>query len=283
MPGFRYSAASAGGRQAGLDLLELTRGYEGLVVEAGLGVTNLAVLGLVARARHLLKRAYELADAGDATSAAILLRGITESVFTLAWLNEDPELAEIVWMLDEIRNRLSQHEEVAKAEHRQRRGARRRGEHVRALAPGESLGLLTRAQVRELRRTRDKQRARVGRLPRYRQRLEKLRVKRMTRMPRFQDRAAVAGAGDIYALTYRFDSNSAAHPNPLALEQFLERRPDGSIEVMATPKGPRPDPYAVGAILLAALVDLAGQHLEQEELEPELTEIRTRIERLVRG
>jgi hypothetical protein len=26
-------------------------------------------------------------------------------VFTLAWLNKDPELAEIVWMLDEIRNR----------------------------------------------------------------------------------------------------------------------------------------------------------------------------------
>jgi hypothetical protein len=74
MPGFRYSAASASGRQAGLDLLEATRGYEGIVVEPGLGVTNLAVLGLVARARHLLKRAYELAAAGGATSAAILMR-----------------------------------------------------------------------------------------------------------------------------------------------------------------------------------------------------------------
>src|SRR5258705_11920435 len=62
----------------------------GLVVEAGLGITNLAVLGLVARARHLLRRAYDLADAGDATSAAILMRGITESVFTLAWLKRIP-------------------------------------------------------------------------------------------------------------------------------------------------------------------------------------------------
>jgi Family of unknown function (DUF5677) len=122
------------------------------------------VLALVARARHLLKRAYELADSGDATAAAILMRGITESVFTLAWLNEDPELAEIVWMLDEIRNRLLQHEEVAKAERRQRRRARRRGERVRTLAPGESLGRLTRAQVRELRRLREQQRARVRRL-----------------------------------------------------------------------------------------------------------------------
>src|SRR5207247_2041155 len=102
-----------------------------------------------------------------------------------------------------------------------------------------------------------------------------------TRMPPFQDRAAVGDAGDIYSLTYRFDSNSAAHPSPLALEQFLERRTDG-IEVLATPKGPRPDPYVVGAILLAALVDLAGERLDQRELAPELTEIRTRIESLVR-
>lgn len=281
MPGFRYSAASAGGRQAGLDLLELTRGYEGLVVEAGLGITNLAVLGLVARARHLLRRAYDLADAGDATSAAILMRGITESVFTLAWLNKDPELAEIVWMLDEIRNRLSQHEEVAGAERRQRRRARRQGEQVHALAPGESLGLLTRAQVRALRRTRDRQRARVGQLPRYRQRLEKLSVKRMTRMPGFQERAAVGGGSDIYSLTYRFDSNSAAHPNPLAVEQFLERRADG-IEILATPNGPRPDPYVVGAILLAALIELASERVDHQELEPGLNGIQTQIEGLVR-
>src|SRR5213076_1160000 len=98
---------------------------------------------------------------------------------------------------------------------------------------------------RELRRLREQQRARVRRLPRQRQRLEKLRVKKITRMPSFQDRAAVGDGSDIYSLTYRFDSNSAAHPNPLALEQFLEKRPHG-IEVRATPKGPRPDPFAVG-------------------------------------
>jgi hypothetical protein len=34
MPGYRYSAASAEGRQAGLDPLELTGDYEGLVVGA---------------------------------------------------------------------------------------------------------------------------------------------------------------------------------------------------------------------------------------------------------
>lgn len=96
MSNFRHSPASRGGRQVGRDLLTLTQGYEELVVPQGLGATTLAVLALVARARHLLKRAYDLADIGDAMGAAILMRSITESIFTLAWLNRDPELGGIV-------------------------------------------------------------------------------------------------------------------------------------------------------------------------------------------
>lgn len=276
VPAFNYSIASADGRQCGLDLLELTRGYEELDVPHGLGTTNLAVLALVARARHLLTRAYDVADGGDATSAAILMRGITESVFTLAWLNRDPELAGIVWMLDEIRSRLSQHDEVSAAERRQRRRARRRGEAVRALAAGQSLGLLTRASVRDLRRLREQVRRRAQRLPRYKSRLEKLKVKQLTRMPTFQARAEVGGASDIYSLTYRFDSNSAAHPNPLALEQFLEERPDG-VRIRATPKGARPDPYVIGAVLLMALVELAGEQVDHTELASGLAQLSARL------
>src|SRR4051794_29227236 len=118
-----YSPASAEARRLGLELLDLTSGYEELVVERGLGVTNLAVLASVARGRHLLRRCYDLADAGDAMAAAILMRGITESVFTLAWLNKDPEIGGIVWALDEIRTRLNQHEDVARLERNQRRRA----------------------------------------------------------------------------------------------------------------------------------------------------------------
>lgn len=84
----------------------------------------------------------------------------------------------------------------------------------------------------------------------------------------------------IYSLTYRFDSNSAAHPNPLALEQFLETR-NGDILVRA-PKGPRPDPYAVGAVLLAAVVDLAGELVDHTALEPQLAQIRDRLQALPR-
>jgi len=84
-------------------------------------------------------------------------------------------------------------------------------------------------------------------------------------MPPLQDRAEVGGAAGIYSLTYRFDSNSAAHPNPLALEQFLEAR-DGDVLIHATPQGPRPDPYIVGAVLLIALVELAGERGDHSEL-----------------
>jgi hypothetical protein len=239
------------------------------------------VLALVARARHLLKRAYELADAGDATTAAMAMRGITESVMTLAWLNEDPELAGMVWMLDEIRSRLSQHEEVARLERNRRRRARRRGETVVPLAPGESHGVLTRATVRTLRRTGTEVRAHAQQLPQYRKRLAKLGVKRLTRMPGFKEGASVSGADVIYSLTYRFDSNSAAHSNPLALEQFLEAQ-NGDVLILATPKGPRPDPYVVGAVQLAALVDLAAAHVDHSELKPELDKITARLRALPR-
>lgn len=48
---FRYSPISRMAREASEPLLELTRGYENLVVPRGLGVAPLAVLGIVARAR----------------------------------------------------------------------------------------------------------------------------------------------------------------------------------------------------------------------------------------
>jgi Family of unknown function (DUF5677) len=281
MPGFGYSTASANGRRLGRELLDVTRGYENLVVPRGLGPTDTATLALVARARHLLQRAYEVADAGDDLAAAILMRSITESVFTLAWVNKDPELAGIVWMLDEIRTRLNQHKEVARLERNALRRARRRGEAVAALPAGQSHGLLTRTKVRELRRLRDETRARAQRLPRYRARLNKLKVDQLARMPSFEKRADVGDAEMIYSLTYRFDSNSAAHPNPLALEQFLEGR-NADIVIRATPSGARPDPYVVGAVLLLALVELAGERVDHSAMASELARISAELQQLPR-
>ena len=155
---FRYSAISRDARAVGVQLLELTRGYENLLVAPGVGVATLAVLTLVARARNLLRVTHYLADTGDGAAAALPVRAITESVLTLGWFKQDPELAEAVWMLDEIRTRLSHHDEVAREERRQRARARRAGEPVERLAPGQSLGLLSRAKVHEYRKLQAKER-----------------------------------------------------------------------------------------------------------------------------
>jgi coenzyme F420-reducing hydrogenase alpha subunit len=112
----------------------------------------LAVLGLIARARHLLKKVHTTADVGDVLGSALASRAINESVMTLGWFSKDPELAELVWMLDEIRSRLSHHREAAAEERRQRRRAKRRGEPVTSLAAGKSLGILERKTVRDLRK-----------------------------------------------------------------------------------------------------------------------------------
>lgn len=276
---FRYSTISRDARAAAVRLLELTRGYENLVVPPGLGVANLAVLTLVARARNLLRVTHYLADTGDAAAAALPVRAITESVLTLGWFDRDPELAETVWMLDELRTRLSHHEEVAKEERRQRARARHAAEPVEALAPGQSLGLLPRAKVREYRRLQAEQRARVQALPRLARRKKRLCVERIAKMPGFRERAKVAGMPWVYSFAYRFDSNAAAHPTPLTLEQFLEVTPEG-IRILPTASGARADPYYVVATLMSALLELAGRRVDQTELEPGLAEVRAEIERL---
>ncbi len=97
----------------------------------------------------------------------------------------------------------------------------------------------------------------------------------------FETRAEVGDADMIYSLTYRFDSTSAAHPNPLAFEQFLDPR-NGDILIRATPKGPRPDPYVVGGVLLLAVVELAGERVDHSALAPGLAQISRRLQALPR-
>jgi hypothetical protein len=277
---FRYSEHSRASRECGKRLLELTPSYDDLVVERRLGVFTLAVLALVARARHLLQGAYAAADRGDPLAAAILTRGLTESVLLLAWLNKDPELGEAVWMLDDIRTTLSHHKEVADEERRQRRRARRAGQDVESVAPGRSLGLLNRAAVRLRRRLQAETTERMRNLPRQASRLRRLKVSRTSHLPSFADRAKVADMPWVYSLAYRFDSNAAAHPMPLSLGRFLEDRPEG-IEIRPTPGGSFPDPYYVPARLFAALLALAGERVDQSQLiRPGLDEVVARLDEL---
>jgi hypothetical protein len=252
-----------------------------MLVPAGLGPSTLGSLALSARGRHLLKGAFERADDGDTILAAMAVRAMAETALTLAWLNVDPELAELVWSLDEVRTRLSQHREVAALERKERRRARRRGDHVPPLAPGGSLGILTRTSVRNLRRLERETQGRVKALPRRARRLARLKVSNNLRVPPLRQRASVAKADMLYSLSYRFDSNFATHPTSLAAEQFLERHGE-DILIRATPHGPAVDPYAAGAILLLALIDLAGERVDQTALAPELDVIRATVNGLPR-
>lgn len=61
---------------------------------------------------------------------------------------------------------------------------------------------------------------------------------------------------------------STACSGVITIGSFLEPR-NGDVLIRATPKGPRPDPYAVGAVPLIALVDLGGgEQVDHSQLEP---------------
>jgi hypothetical protein len=83
----------------------------------------------------------------------------------------------------------------------------------------------------------------------------------------------------FYEAAYRFDSNSAAHPGLLTLQQFVAQ--EGSeVVVKSTPAGVRPDPYAGGAVLMGALAQLASKREDHPQLDVEAiaaieTEIRS--------
>jgi hypothetical protein len=107
-----------------------------------------------------------------------------------------------------------------------------------------------------------------------------MKVSQISHMPSFAKRAKVAGMPWVYSFAYRFDSNAAAHPSPLALGRFLDERPEG-IEVRSSPGGAFPDPYYVPARLFAALLQLAGERVDQSELiQPGLEDVVSCLEEM---
>jgi hypothetical protein len=197
---------------------------------------------------------------------------------TFAWLMLDPELGAIVMRLDEIRTRLKHHREFARAERNQRRAAKRRGESTTSLRPGESLGLLDRATVRSFSRLEGELRDRAQHLPNYSRRIKRLGAS-IARMPSFETRAKKSGNPWMFEAAYRFDSNSAAHPTLLGLQQFV-RQQGRYLVVRSTPEGPRPDPYASGAVLMGALAQLASRALNDPEIDKDAL---SAVEREVRS
>jgi hypothetical protein len=89
-------------------------------------------------------------------------------------------------------------------------------EPLRPLPAGHSHGLLTRAAVRAITRTRDETRGDTQRLPRYRARLERLKIYQITRMPSSEAHAEVGDAEMISSLTYRFNIFFSVRSDSLA-------------------------------------------------------------------
>jgi len=66
----------------------------------------LAIVGLVARQRRLLRGAYLLADADQRLEAAILVRAMLEFLVRQLWLQTNPELNYVLWAIADLRARL---------------------------------------------------------------------------------------------------------------------------------------------------------------------------------
>lgn len=254
---FRYTSYSRQARQCGERLLALTAEYEHLRLPANTEIPLVIELALVARGRHLLRGAHLVADRGDDLGATLFLRSLNECAMTFAWLMIDNELGSLVMRGDEIRQRLNHHRAFAKVERNQRRAAKRRGDPVTPLARGDNLGLLSRADVRRFTRLDAEVRSKARALPNYSKRLKRLGAS-IASVPSFETRAKKSKNPWLYEAAYRFDSNSAAHPSLLGLQQFVEEE-GAEIVVKSAPAGLRPDPYAAGAVLMGALAQLASR------------------------
>ena len=106
-----------------------------------------------------------------------------------------------------------------------------------------------------------------------------LPLDRAPRFPTLREQAIAAGVGFEYSLAYRFDSQSAAHPSAMAVEQLMEDRPDlGGVQLLVEPPSDRgyADPYSVAAFILSEALVAAGD-LVPELVVDGLREIQARL------
>jgi hypothetical protein len=290
MPVHDYTAASLEARRLCVDLLSLSAIYDDPILPHGYGAERMATVASIVRARRLMTGAMSLADQGDGLEAALLCRSILEIAFTLGWFKKEPELAVLIWMLDDLRSTLELHEEHRKLERNERRRTRRAGGQVAAIARSETLGLLDRSTLYQRRKERTELERRIRALPRVKKRLRRLRpitykpnapvtVRLIERLPSFKERAKAAGLAHIYTPIYGFESRAVVHPNPLSVEQFLEATDEGVV-VHAEPQRDRPDPYSNAAAMFAIALELASEQLPEFDLQAEVAALLPRVEGL---
>lgn len=236
-------------RECGLRLLEISEIYERCVIEYGAGHATLAIVGLVARQRRLLRAAYLLADADQRLEASVFIRAMQEFLIRQKWLQLDPELHHVLWSLEDFRLRLKIDEEIT----------------AWAKSEGVALAPILKPEVR------DEYERQRGWLQKQLTKISDERgLPKAPSYPGLQQQANDVKLGLVYSLAYRFDSQTAAHPSALAIEQLLRDRPDlGGVEVLADPPVERTyaDPYATGAFILRDAFASAATHIPEVELD----------------
>jgi hypothetical protein len=232
-------ARRARARECAVELLELSRVYENVIVPPGCPVEWPIVVAIVARQRSHLKAVIQLADAGLALEAEAVDRMMFEFSVRLKWLLLDVELNRPLWLRDDIQRRFTIDRET-------REWAEANDREIEILRP----------DVREsLERTRDQIDARLDELAGERG------LDRRPTYPGLEQQATATGNRIDYALGYRLNSQGAAHPNVMALQNLIRELPDdGGLQVLAEPAPEnRLNVYGTGAVYLFDALDVAGE------------------------
>lgn len=233
--------------------------YESGVVGYRAPHATLVIAGLVARQRRLLKAAYLLADHGHRLEASIIQRSMLEFLIVQKWLALDPHTHFLLWAANDLRARL------------------RIDREMREQVPDEHREAILRPEVGEgYEQSLEQMEVQLE------QAREELGVERLPQLPALRDMADAVDLGVTYSMAYRFDSQSAAHPSPLAIEQLMQDRPElGGIRLLAEPppERSRPDPYAVCAVILREALSGAADVVPELRLDG-FDEVVARLEEL---
>jgi hypothetical protein len=248
----------AASRRCAVALLERSEIYENVIIPADAPREWLPVVAMVARQRSHLKAIITLADAGLNLEAEIVDRTMFEFSVRLKWLVLDAELHRTLWMLNDIAYRFTLDGEVREW----------------AAANGREIQIL-RDDVRErLEGVQDQLRDRLGEIANERG------LDREPRYPGLKQQAEATGNAIDYSMGYRLNSQSAAHPSVLALDNLARQLPDGSVRIVAEPAPDnRLNVYGTGSVYLFDALEIAGELIPQlrieglEEIGQELQEL----------
>jgi hypothetical protein len=230
-----------------------------VIVPPGCPVEWPIVVAIVARQRSHLTAVMELADAGLALEAEAVDRMMFEFSVRLKWLLLDVDLHRLLWLRDDIKRRFTIDRET-------RAWAEANDREIEILRP----------DVREsLERARDRIDARLDEIA------DERGLDRRPTYPGLEAQATATGNRIDYALGYRLNSQGAAHPNVLSLENLLRELPDNrGIQVLAEPAADnRLNVYGSGAVYLFDALEVAGELIPQLRIEG-LDEVRRTLTEL---